>query len=77
MVAVKKTVRIPENHKISIEVPEYVRTDQMGEVILIINDAKSAEDKSTELKQAMNDPLFLDDLNELRKDFEDLDSNGW
>jgi hypothetical protein len=77
MVAFKQTVRIPENHKISIDIPESVCTDQVGEIILIIKDKKSSSENVSNLKQAMNDPVFVSDLNEVSLDFKDIDSHGW
>ena len=76
MEAIKLMVRIPKNHKLTIEIPEYIDSDQLGELILILKDQKK-KNKGLDIKQAMNDPLFLEDLKEVKEDFKDIDSVGW
>jgi len=71
MEAIKRTIKTPQNREITIKIPEYVPTDQPVEVILLIRDsAKSSADKINQLKAAMNDPLFLEDMKTVTEDFQ-------
>jgi hypothetical protein len=74
--AIKQTIKVPKNHKILIDIPENIPTDQLGEIILIIRDNKCSG-KETDLNQAMKDPLFLDDLRNVTEDYKELDSISW
>ena len=71
MEAIKRTIKTPQNREITIKIPEYVPTDQPVEVILLIRDsAKSSADIINQLKAAMNDPLFLEDIKTVTEDFQ-------
>jgi len=78
MEVIKQIVRIPKNRKVSIKIPLSVPENELVEIILIIR--KKTEDfdrKIDELKAAMNDKLFLDDLKEVAEEFEAIDTEGW
>jgi hypothetical protein len=78
MEAIKQIIRIPENHELRIRVPSHVTDDDIVEVILIIR--KKPQDYTQRVhavKEAMKDPLFLQDLKETSEDFEDIDREGW
>ncbi|MCD6206834.1 MAG: hypothetical protein J7J06_02445 [Methanosarcinales archaeon] len=78
MGAIKQIVRIPKNHKIGIKIPHYVPENEMVEVILIIKKMPdSFKQKIEELKEAVRDDLFLDDLVDVSEDFMTVDSEGW
>ena len=70
MEAIKQIVRIPEDHELRIKIPGSVPENEMMEVILI---SKKKQDnfnqKIRELKEAVEDNLFLDDLEEIGDDF--------
>lgn len=78
MEAIKQVMRIPKNHEVRIKVPQHVPENELVEIILIIR--KKTEDykqKIDELKEAMNDRLFLNDLKEVSEEFETIDIEGW
>jgi len=76
MEAIKQMVKIPKNHKLTIDIPDYIDTDQVGELILILKEKKKRI-KGLDISQAMKDPLFLDDLKEIKEDYKNIDSTGW
>jgi len=78
MEAIKHRVRIPKNHEVRIKIPQTVPENELVEIILIIR--KKTEDykqKIDELKAAMNDKLFLNDLREVSEEFEAIDLEDW
>lgn len=78
MQALKQTVRIPRNHELKIKVPSNIPENETVEVILIVNDRQSKfEKRINELKYAVKDNLFMEDMDEISKDFEIIDSEGW
>lgn len=77
MEAIRQFIRIPENHKISIEIPAYIETEQLAEVILIIRESKGRKEKIQNISQAMKDPMFLNDLNQVNEDFKFIDGEEW
>lgn len=76
MEAIKQKVKIPKNHEITIKIPQHIPENEIAEVILLVNKDSNCS-KIYELADAMNDPLFLDDLNEIAEDYKDIDSTGW
>lgn len=74
MKAIKKIVRIGKEREIKIQIPPFVAENQLIEVILIIEEEETK--KIDELKQAMSDKLFLEDLREIEQDFQYIDSEG-
>jgi hypothetical protein len=76
MQAIKQMVKIPKNHKLTIDIPDYIDTNQVGELILILKENKKRI-KGLDISQAMNDPLFLADLKKIKEDYKDIDSTGW
>jgi len=78
MEAIKQIVRISKDHEIGIKIPHYVPENEMVEVILIIKKMPdSFKQKIEELKEAVRDDLFLDDLIDVSEDFRAVDSEGW
>lgn len=78
MEAIKQIVRIPEDHEIRIKIPQYVPENETMEVILIIKKRPdSFKQKIGELKEAVRDHLFLDDLRDISGDFSTVDLEGW
>lgn len=77
MEAIRQFVRIPENHKISIDIPQYIESEELAEVILIIRESKGRSEKIKNLSMAMQDPMFLSDLNEVNEDFKFIDGEEW
>ena len=78
MGAIKQIVRIPKDHEIGIKIPQYVPENETVEVILIIRKMPdSFKQKIEELKEAVRDNLFLDDIIDVSEDFITVDSEGW
>jgi len=78
MEAIKRMVKTPSNHKITIEIPEYIPKDDVVEVILIMRNQKDTrKDKIMLIKQAIKDPLYLKDMEEVNNDFEEVDLKEW
>lgn len=78
MQALKQIVKIPRNHELKIKVPSNIPENETVEVILIVNDRQSKfEKRINELKSAVKDNLFMEDMDEISKDFEIIDSEGW
>ena len=70
MQILKKEVTIPKNHEIKIKIPDYFAENENVEVIVIKQDKKNSfKEKIAQLKSAMNDKYFLNDLKEVEEDF--------
>jgi hypothetical protein len=78
MEAIKQIVKIPKNHEIKIKIPDYLLENETIEVILIVRKkSDDFEKKISKLKDAMNDDLFLKDLNDISGDFDAIDLETW
>ena len=78
MEAVKQILRIPRNHELRIKVPKDFPENETVEVILIMNKRQgSFKQKIQELKEAVKDNRFMNDLREVSDDFNIVDSEGW
>lgn len=78
MEAVKQILRIPRNHELKIKVPKDFPENETVEVILIMNKRQdSFKQKIQELKEAVKDNRFMNDLREVSDDFNTVDSEGW
>lgn len=78
MEALRQIVRIPRNHELKIRVPQNIPENETVEVILIIKERqKNFIQRINELKYASKDNIFLEDMQEISRDFEPVDSEGW
>ncbi len=78
MEAIKQIVRVPKDHEVRIKIPQEIPENEIAEVILIIREKPdSFKQKISELKEAMKDDLFLDDLRGIAKGFKTVDFEGW
>lgn len=78
MEAIKQIVRIPKNHEIRIKVPQEILEDEIAEVILIVKKrSDNFKQKIEELKEAMKDTSFLNDLSDISDDLKAIDLEGW
>lgn len=78
MEAIKQIVRIPKNHEIKIKVPQEFPENETIEVILIIKKRQeNFNQKIQELRKAVKDNRFMNDLRETSEDFSTVDSEGW
>lgn len=74
MEAIRQIVRIPSNHEVKIKVPEHISEDELMEVILLVKKRKrSFKDKIKDLKKAVKDPMYLEDMKSVNQDFEYVD----
>jgi len=64
MIALRQFKRVPNDHKIVIEVPETIEENQLMEVILLCKDARQNDKahKIEQLKNSQADRIFLDDM---------------
>lgn len=80
MEAIKQFVKIPKDREIRIKIPPHIDIpeNEMVEVILILKKSpESLKRKINELKEAMKDDLFLNDLREVSETFKAVDLEGW
>ncbi len=78
MEALKQTLKIPKDHELKIKIPLNIPENETVEVILIIENRQAKfKHKINEMKKAVNDERFIEDLREVSKDFEAVDSEGW
>ena len=75
MEAIRQVMRIPKEHEITIKVPDNIPDNETVEVILIFKGKRqNFKQKVKELKHAMNDSIFLNDMSEVSEDFNVVDS---
>ncbi len=78
MEAIRQIIKTPRNHEIRIKIPQHVPENDLVEIILIVMKKQhDFERKVNELKSAMNDELFLSDLEEVSAEFESIDLAEW
>lgn len=78
MKTIKQTLRVPKDHEIRIKIPEDIPENETAEVILIIKKGKDDfKKKINQLKEAMKDDLFLNDLRDISDSFKSLDLEEW
>lgn len=74
MEAIRQIVRVSKDRVIRIKIPQYIPENEIAEVILIIRKKPdSFKRKISELKEAMRDDLFLDDLKGISENFKAVD----
>jgi hypothetical protein len=75
MQAIKHLVKIPASRELRIQLPEEAAADGEAEVIILFPSASAAApDLEAEMREAMQDPLFLADLDEVMEDFKYVDA---
>jgi HJR/Mrr/RecB family endonuclease len=68
----KKVYTVSGNNQLVIDLPESFKNKD--KVLVIIDDViETKEEKLEILKEAMSDPLFLSDMQEVNKDFDAID----
>ena len=77
MEAMKQIVRTPANHEIRIAIPPDVQKDEPIEVIVIMRKKDAFKQKIRLLQSAMQNEVFLRDLQEVAQDFESFDLLEW
>ncbi len=78
MEAIKQILRVTKDHKIRAKVPSYIPENEIVEMILIVKKKPdSFNQKIRELKGAMKDNFFLNDLRDISEDFKTVDIQSW
>lgn len=78
MEVLKQILKIPGNHELKIKIPLNIPENETVEVILIIENRQTKfRNKINEMKEAVNDERFMNDLRDISKDFEAIDAEGW
>ena len=75
METVRQTIRVPKSHEVKIKIPYNIKENDSVEIVLITG-LEDKKRKIEELKKAMEDKLFLKDLNECMEDFKHVDAEG-
>ncbi len=74
MQAVKQQVRIPASRELHIQLPATALAETEAEVIVLFQTLPlTPADELAEMREAMNDPLFVADLREVMDDFQQAD----
>jgi hypothetical protein len=77
MRALKQIIEVPANRELHIQLPAEAVAHEKAEVIILFQSApQNLPDKLTVMREAMNDPLFLADLNEVAEDFRHIDAEA-
>ena len=69
----KQIYDVPKNHQLIINLPETFNENK--KVLVTIDDISDVKAKKIELlKQAVSDPLFMEDLQEVNREFDALNN---
>ncbi|MFZ2450337.1 MAG: hypothetical protein WAW36_07460 [Methylovulum miyakonense] len=79
MIALRQFKRVPNDHRLVIEVPESIEENQLMEVILLCKESRQKDKahKIEQLKNSQTDRNFLDEMQLLNDDFRHLDNEAW
>ena len=75
MEVLRQRDRISNNYEIRIRTPQYLPEHERAKVSLLLN-KESKKNKISKLMNAMNDPLFLRDLNDISMDYKEIGKEG-
>lgn len=78
MEAIKHIIRTPRNHEVTIKIPRHIPENDPVEIILILKQkSDDFSQKINEIKNAMKDKLFIEDMKEIKEDFKNIDIESW
>jgi hypothetical protein len=78
MEAIRQIVKVHKDHEIRVKVPSYIPENKILEMILIIKERpEDFKQKIRELKGAIKDKHFINDLKEMSEDFKMVDLQRW
>ncbi len=77
MEALRKVFKIPKNHKLTIDLPDNIDENQLIEVILIMRSDNSRISKIEDIKNAVKDKTYIEDMNEVLNDYQNVDMADW
>lgn len=73
-----KLIRVPNNHEITIKIPDEIPSNELAEVILILRNGDEGFKKKIEkLRGTLEDPLFREYVAAVSDDFSETDREGW
>ena len=73
MRAVRHIVTVPASRELRIQLPEEATPHEEAEVIVLFK-RSATDDRLGAMREAMNDEMFLADMNEVAEDFRHADS---
>ena len=78
VVTIRKVVKVPKNREIKIRVPDGIPVNSSIELQVSIRGKGDGLDKKIQLiKESLDDKLFLEDIQEVTTDFNNVDSENW
>ena len=77
MQAIRHTVTVPQNRELRIQLPDEAIPLRAVEIIVLFETNISEAERAAEMQEAMNDPLFVADLQAAMNDFQRADQEGW
>ena len=76
MEAVKRILKVPKNHELTLKVPSFMHENDIVEVIVIIKKKNcNFNEKIEKLKATLTDPDFQNDIKEIEKDYVSVDGD--
>ncbi|ABO35779.1 hypothetical protein MmarC5_1482 [Methanococcus maripaludis C5] len=71
-------IRIPRNHRVTIEIPEFLKENEEIEIVITANPSELTLSQKLELmKMAAKDKMYLNDISEINEEYKYVDSTGW
>ncbi|MBA2862473.1 hypothetical protein [Methanococcus maripaludis] len=71
-------IKIPRDHKVTIELPKFLKENEEIEIVITANPSELTLSQKLELmKMAAKDKMYLKDISEINEDFRYVDSVGW
>jgi hypothetical protein len=78
MQTIRHIIKTPKNHFVQIPIPNFILENESVEIIVMLKEQHTEHGKKiSELKSAINDPLFLQDIKEIEEDFSFVDKEHW
>lgn len=77
MQALKQILEIPANRELVIQLPAEALAHKKVEVIVLFQPQSGYAAKQVMMREAMNDPMFLADMDEAMEGFTHADTEGW
>ena len=78
MQAIRQIAQTPSSHEIRLALPREIPDNAPIEIIILVaDDPDLFQRKIQQLRMAMRDQLFLNDLHEVAADFAAIDAQGW
>ncbi len=72
----KKILKLPNNKELIIKLDEEFQENELVEIMVIYKNQADYQNKIEQLKSAVHDPAFIDDLYKTSNDFNYIDAEG-